>query len=431
MRSADAVVFNIAFTPPSPGESMTAKQKATWASNRRFYSCNAAPNELDVAHYTADGEKVDRPDDELLREQAAARLDIDLSNRLPDKSEARRIDEYMTRFNSLGAFNLNGAMTERELSEWIAGARKTPGIIWHGVLSLPTWQSKLVGYEDMERLVRQTFGGFLKNAGLDPNNIALLAAMHENTENKHVHFTFYEKAAKYLDKSGEPRYREKGKISKQAITEYRMSATAYLDEHKRDLSKYRDAVVNALRGVPTDKDLFIALNALADKLPSRGRLQYNSENMAPFRKDIDGVVQMLLRKSPDGLQAHKKTLSEIARRGKELTETGTKSDYVKRLNDEYKSRLGNVVLGMVKQYRSNPKAKLGTRSEPKTCKQHKAAARRRRAHGARVIQNAIRIVNGGAKSVQADFRRELAKAERDVEFGKLIAGTQDSKRNRS
>lgn len=416
MRSADAVVFNIAFTPPTPGENWTAKQKATWASNHKFYSCNAAPDEIDVAHYTADDEKADRPNDELLREQAAARLGMDLSERLPDKSEARRIDEYMTRFNTLGAFNLGGAMTQRELDDWIEGARKTPGIIWHGVLSLPAWQSKYVGYEDMERLVRQTFGSFLRNAGFDPNNIALLAAMHENTENKHIHFTFYEKAPKYRDKYGELHYRKKGKISEQAITEYRMSATAYLDENKRSLTKYRDAVINALRGVPTDNDLYTALNTLADRLPKRGRLQYNSDNIAPYRKDIDNVVQMLLRSSPSAMQAHKNVLSEIARRGSAIAETGAKSEYVKRITNEYKSRLGNVVLGMVKQYRSNPKARLGTRGEPKTCKQHKAAARRRRSYGARIIQSAIRILNGERKSLQDNFTRELQRAEREIEF---------------
>ena len=129
MNSKNAVVFNVEFTPPKPNEKWTARQKAEWATNRRFYSCNAAPSELDVAHYTADGEKVDRPDGELLREHAARRLEMDLSNRLPDKSEARRIDDYMTRFNTLGAFDLNGAMTERELNEWIDGARKTQGAI--------------------------------------------------------------------------------------------------------------------------------------------------------------------------------------------------------------------------------------------------------------------------------------------------------------
>lgn len=413
MDSKNAVVFNIEFTPSKPKESWSAKQKATWASNRKFYSCNTKPGEPDAAHYNADGEKVDRPDDELLREHAARRLDIDLSDRLPDKSEARSIDEYITRFNTLGAFNLDGAMTKREFEEWINGARKAPGNIWHGVLSLPMWQSKLVGYEDMERLVRQTFGVFLKNAGFDPNNIALLAAMHENTENKHVHFTFYEKAPKYRDKYGELRYHEKGKINKQAITEYRMSATAYLDEHKQDLSKYRDEVVRALRGVPTDKDIYIALCELADKLPKRGRLQYNSDNIAPYRKEIDAVAQMLLRHNPEAMAANNKALSEIARRGKALAETGTDNSYTKRLTDEYVSRLGNVVLGMVKQYRNDPKSAV--RGKPKTSKQHKAAARRRRAHVARVIQTALRMVNGGDKSLQADFTRELHRAEREIE----------------
>lgn len=428
MDSKNAAVFNIGFTLPAPLEKWTPGQKATWASNRRFYSCNSAPGEPNAAHYTADDEKVDRPDDELLREQAARRLGIELSNRLPDKSEARRIDDYMTRFNSLGAFNIGGAMTQAEFDEWIAGAQKTPGIIWHGILSLPAEQSKRVGYEDMERLVKQTFGGFLKNAGFNPKNIALLCAMHENTEHKHIHFTYYEKAPGYRDKNGALKYRARGETKEEALAEYRMSATAYLDERKRDLSNYRNAVVQSLRGVPTDKELYVALSKLATKLPNSGRLQYNSESIEPYRKDVDKVVQMLLRKSPDAIKAHRQTLSEIARRGKALKETGTKSDYVKRLTAEYKSRLGNVVLGMVKSLRQNPKTKI--RGAPKTRKQHKAVARRRREYGARIIREALRIVDGRQRSVQADFTRNLVRAEREIEF-EYIAAENAAKHNRS
>lgn len=431
MNSKNAAVFSCTYTPVAPLPSWSATRKAEWASNRRFYSCNAALGEIDVLGYMLDPEKTAKPDEELLREQAAQRLGINLSNRIPDKSEARSIEEYMTRFNTLGAFNLGGAMTKQECEEWKENARKTKATLYHGVLSLPAWQSKLVGYEDMEKLVRQTFGGFLKNAGFDPNNIALMCAMHNNTENKHFHFTFYEKAPLYRDKRGELHYRRKWNLGEQVLNEYRMSATAYLDEHKKDLYNYRNAAVNGIRGLniaPTDKELYVALCMLADKLPRQGRLQYNSENIAPFQKDIDAVVQMLLRKNPDALEAHKKTLSEIARRGKALAETGTKSDYVKRLTAEYKSRLGNVVLGMVKQYRTNPKSKV--RGQPKTSKQHKAAARRRREHGAKVIQAAMRMVSGGANTVQADFRRELMKAEREIEFEKLMSA-QDDKRNRS
>ena len=66
MNAKNAVVFSCTFTPPSPSGRWRTKQKATWASNRRFYSCNAAHNEIDVTEYIADGEKVERPDNELL-----------------------------------------------------------------------------------------------------------------------------------------------------------------------------------------------------------------------------------------------------------------------------------------------------------------------------------------------------------------------------
>lgn len=428
MNSKNAVVFSCMYTPVAPLEKWSAAKKTEWTSNRRFYSCNAEPGEIDVTEYIADDEKVARPDDELLREQAAERLGINLADRIPDKSEARSIEEYMTRFNTLGAFNLGGAMTKREIEEWKKNAQKTKATLYHGVLSLPAWQSKLVGYEDIERLVRQTFGGFLKNAGFDPNNVALMCAMHDNTENKHFHFTFYEKAPLYRDKNGKLSYRRKWNIDKQTLNEYRMSATAYLDEHKKDLSKYRTVVVQSLRGVPTDSDLYIELRELADKLPKSGRLQYNSDNVAPYRKDIDALASMLMRRSPEAMNAHRNVLREIARRGKAIAETGTKSDYVKRLTAEYKSRLGNVVLGMVKNFRRNPKSTV--RGEPKSCKQHKAAARRRRTHGAAIIRETLRIFDGGQKSVQADFTRNLARAEREIEF-ENVASVNNEKRNRS
>ena len=417
MDSKNAAVFSCTYTPVAPLAHWSAAKKKTWADNRRFYSCNALPGETDVMEYMLDPEKTAKPDNDYLWEQAAQRLEIDLSDRLPNKSEAKNIAEYMTRFNTLGAFSLHGAMTSEEVAAWRENAQKTKATLYHGVLSLPARQSELVGYEDMEKLVRQTFGGFLKNAGFDPKNIALMCAMHVNTENKHFHFTFYERAPLYRDNHGGLHYRRKWNIDKSVLNEYRMSATAYLDENKRDLYNYRNAAVNGIRGLnvtPSDKDLYIELCDLADKLPRSGRLQYNAEQIAPYRKDIDKVAQMLLRKNPDALAAHIKALCEIKRRGKALAETGTKSDYVKRLTEEYKSRLGNVVLGMVKNFRQNPKSSV--RGKPETSRQYKAAARRRREHGARVINTALKVLSGGYGSVQADFTRNLERAEREIEY---------------
>lgn len=432
MDSKHATVFSCTFTPVAPLNVWSAARKKEWADNRRFYSCNALPGETDVMAYMLDPEKTAKPERGYLWEQAAQRLGIDLSNRLPDKSEAKSIDEYMTRFNTLGAFSLHGAMTKEELDEWRKNAQKTQATLYHGVMSLPAKQSEFVGYEDMEKLVRQTFGGFLKNAGFDPKNAALMCAVHGNTENRHFHFTFYEKKPLYRDNRGELCYRRRWKIDEQVLKDYRMSTTAYLDENKRDLYNYRNAAVNGIRGLnitPSDRALYVELCSLADKLPKRGRLQYNSDNVAPFRKDIDRVALLLLRKDPKALAAHIKALSEIKRRGRALAETGTKSDYAERLLVEYKSRLGNAVLGMVKTFRKDPKS--AARGCPETSRQHKAAARRRREHGARVIRTALHMLGGGSGSVQADFTYSLHKAEREIEGASAFAGNDGNKTNRS
>ncbi len=410
MNSCDAAVFRIEPIPVAPAKHWSDKRKADWARNRRFYTCNPLPGENDAAHYTGDKEKTLKADKACLKEQAALRLEYDPEN-IPNKSEARSVDEYVSRFNSLGVFGTNGAMTEKEYDEWVQGAKKAGGTVWTAVISFPSEQSKKIGYEDCEKLVCQTFNGFLRNAKLDPKNIAVLAAAHENTENTHIHITFYEKQPKYRNKYGEKEYRKRYTFPETVLSEYRTSITAYMDENKRDLSKYRDEVINRLRGVFTDKDLLVALKNLDVKLPKDGRLQYNAKQIEPYRKDIDDVVGMFIRRTDEGKKAHLKMLEEIGRRAKELGGTNAFNTYATRLTEEYKSRLGNVILGMVKKFRINPKKKVND-GRGKGGIGRKAAAARTRSHGYSVINSVMSMLKSG--DVQADFSRELNRAEREV-----------------
>lgn len=410
MTSKEAAVFRIEPCPVSPGKWWSDAQKADWARKRRFYTCNPLPGENDAAHYTGDGEKTLKPNEATLRDQSSRRLKYDPNN-IPDKSKARSVDEYATRFNSLGAFGTHGALTDEEYDEWVEGAQKAGGTVWSALISFPAEQSQKIGYEDCEKLIGQTFEGFLRNAKLNPRNIAVFAAAHENTENTHIHIYFYEKEPKYRNKKGELEYRKRYSFPETVMSEYRASITAYMDENKRDLSKYRDFVINKLRGVYTDKGLLIALKELSDKLPKKGRLQYNAKQIEPYRKEIDTVVGMLIRRTVDGNKAHVKMLQEISRRAKELGGTNAFNTYVVRLTNEYKSRLGNVVLGMVKQFRMNPKITVNAgRGNVGIGK--KATASRTRAHGYSVIRSVVAMLRNG--DVQADFTRELHRAERAV-----------------
>ncbi len=53
---------------------------------------------------------------------------------------------------------------------------------------------------------------------MNPGNVTWIASLHENTENLHVHFMFFEKEPKLLSsKAGPLRFTSKGKINRWAI----------------------------------------------------------------------------------------------------------------------------------------------------------------------------------------------------------------------
>lgn len=433
MNDNDAVVFECTFTPARPSRGWDSERKAKWAKERAWYTCNNANGKpskngkRDVMEYMLDDLKTAPSDDDMLFDQAAERLGIDVANELPNKNEALSIQEYMTRFDTLGAFNLGGAMTKGEVNEWRENIQKTKSCVWHGILSLPFKQSLDTDIEKMQSLIRQTFGGFLKNASFNPDNIALMCVMHKDKPHKHVHFTFYEKQPKYIDKHGKEHYTERCKIQKDVLQEYRRSATAYLDEHKADFYTYRNEVLRELRTITStaasDGELYAALSSLAIKLPQSGRLQYNSENVAPYRGEIDRVAMMLLRRNPAALEAHKNALDEIARRARSLNELkGGGGSYAKKLTDEYTSRLGNVVLSTIKQMQFYPKAKVGGRDKPTSKKQHKANSRRMRENGFRVIRDVVRQLDSTTTAIRADFTAELHRAEQEIEQNQRYGG---------
>lgn len=402
MSSKDELVFKIEFFPSQPNDNWSEKRKAKWAANRMYYSCNMPKGKIDVAHYIADQEKVAHPIKDLLRDHAGRRLGMDyLSYRLPTTSEEQRIENYLPQFNTLGVFGLNGALTKTEYEEWITGAQKTDSSIWYGVISLPIWLSPYVGYEDMERLIITLFSDLLRWSRFNTNNIALFCAMHENTEHAHVHLAFYEKNPNYIDKNGKLTFRKKSLLPKQEIEKFRIDAKNYFIKDLRDLSNYRNAILRRLPTyVPTKKDLYIDLIELEDKLPKDANLRYNGENISLYCKDIDSIVLRLFQSSGrETLNVYHKMFSDISKRSKALVDMDAQKKFVKRSIAYYKSRLGNVVLGMVRQYRTH--LKLARWSNPKTDRQYKARARCSREVGMEVITRTLELIESGV--IQTSF----------------------------
>ena len=71
-------------------------------------------------------------------------------------------------------------------------------------------------YEQAFNFVKSELPKFFTRAGLNKDNIIWYAGLHENTDNKHIHISFFEKEPEYYKNGGKLSYHN-GTISKQVL----------------------------------------------------------------------------------------------------------------------------------------------------------------------------------------------------------------------
>ena len=157
------VNFFIHYVPNIKGEDRSMKGKINF-EKRNFFS---ATNTYNFVEYIAKGsqEKIDF---------------IDYSGNL-EKSQ--------------GLFDEKGLMQKNDIENLKNQLRKTNSPIWYGLISFEEIFGKTycASYEDAYELMINEFPKFLKNAGFKKDNIVWFAGLHENTDNRHIHFSFLKK----------------------------------------------------------------------------------------------------------------------------------------------------------------------------------------------------------------------------------------------
>ena len=114
-----------------------------------------------------------------------------------------------------------------------------------------------------------------------PDNVDLMCALHlDRPHHLHVHFVFWEKEPKFKDaKSGELKYRRRGKIDKKSIDGMFVRLGLFLSDKKDILYKSRDEAIRDLKELLGAKafiykpeDVKKEILALARDLPQEGRI---------------------------------------------------------------------------------------------------------------------------------------------------------------
>jgi hypothetical protein len=398
-RAMSNVVFQIKYVAKKPPQNLTAEQKVAYMNERKFFDWTA---EFNHAKYILDDKKVEKN---------------------------RNFGDYATRQGNLGLFDCDKTLTQKEIETVKTSLQNTDSHIWHGFISFDEETSKhFQTQEQAMHFLRQHFMDFLDRTHLDKKNINLVAALHKDTEHRHIHFSFWEKEPQHIDKHGQVGFSTKGNFSQNVIDNWLVSANMAVGA-KDELYSSRDAVILKLREMKaasgrefTDKEVQLKLLSLARKFPNGGRLSYTSENMKELRPEIDRIANIVLCGNPELKEMHQKFLRVLLDRDNKVAQikkdNKIKSDieYINKLTNDYKARVGNMIIGLDKEMKREYFAGYHKQSD----KQKKVAARKQREHANRVYANftgkLIKSLGQIHKNMEAEFTGTVKDAERLLQY---------------
>ena len=418
--SNQPIVFNIQYTPYSLPRSATAEERARNTDERAFFDMTGGKNVFD--YITTEGKRTGK----------------------------RTALEYLQK--NTGVFNDRGMIPQEQVIEMKARLKENKGNIWHGFISLSAEESpKIDTPEKCIELIKRTFPAFLKDAKLRPDNVDLMCALHlDRPHHLHIHFVFWEKEPKFKDaKSGELRYRRRGKIDKKSIDGMFVRLGLFLSDRKDILYKSRDEAICDLRELLGAKvfickpeDVKKEILALARDLPKEGRIAYGSKDMEPYRARVDHIVQMLLWTDRRARQADRRFHRALAGREREIANIcgqsfvyaeknvlpenmehdlpryhniidGKNIRIIEEIRADYKRRQGNLVLNLAKfikpeYYESKRKRKTGDNS----LKRSLGISRR---NTGRAIKKFFSSFGQESEYIERDFYHRLREIEEEME----------------
>ncbi len=240
------------------------------------------------------------------------------------------------------------------------------GFVWNLVISFPfgfAVKNGLITKSDFFDLTKNIMPSLITDMGLKLDNTVWYSALHRNTKNPHMHILIYEKKKTATN----------GFINQSAIKNIKSNIANYLIDNTK-FYELRDKEFSNITGAINLKDLAKVksqklysdsyrkglnnrLLNLYSKLPSKGRLQYNSKNMIPYKEELNSIIEYILMHDSVKynyanylklLETHQKELTDMYGL---TSDNKNKKYYNDQLNRLY-SKIGNEILSSFKIYQS-------------------------------------------------------------------------------
>lgn len=269
---------------------------------------------------------------------------------------------------SSGLFDKDGLCDKNRIIQLKKGFSQTKSPIWHGLISFEEIFGKRYcdSFVKAYELMTTQFTRFLSNAGFDVNNIEWCAGLHTNTDNRHIHFTFYEKEPLHFRRTKKEKCFSHGMVGLPAIQKvkvecenYLTGTTSKLARQRKELSQnFKDALARSL----TKGEFNKKMKQVISLIPKTGRISYDSENMIFMKNKIDYLVDLIIKQDEKTYAVYHTFMSMLLDKDesvKRMCEASKMPTAKVLLYDKYEKdmyrRLGNIVIKELLEARTQMK----------------------------------------------------------------------------
>lgn len=190
-----------------------------------------------------------------------------------------------------------------------------------------------------------------KSDKLSADNINWIGAIHENTDNIHIHFAMYP-----LERTTRRNHKDKNQdcIEQDAIKTLKSTiANGIINQtHTPEITRIkREILFPQLSDAMGDAEKMLL--ELADKFPSNIAMQYSNHRMKPFQREIDKCVDEIIGSDPELKKSFDLYVSSLGMMDRQYQDFyGDESQaltYSEHQMEDFYNRAGNILLKHIKE----------------------------------------------------------------------------------
>lgn len=270
---------------------------------------------------------------------------------------------------SCGGFDAYADKNKIELVDDYKKYRPTQ--VWTNVISLTKEDARqfgLLNKKDFAAITNQSVIDICRELHIDIADVKWCGFYHINTDHPHIHFYMYDKTnrnnAKLLNKAQINVIRSRlanRLLDRSELFNQKELASKGLIKNVNEQYFMNEMRFSNFKG-NVNKDIKKQMNILIHILPVTGRMSYHSENVKPYKQEIDKLITMILETPTfkNDFRVFLKCIQEIDVSNLELYGVGKKENrYQSNQLDKIYSVIGNGILKSIKLYRKQIDNELG------------------------------------------------------------------------